>query len=150
MAAYVLKYSTDSVQVITPQITEAIVYCTIQTIPSQVIASYPVMKDEFTQGASGPILSAFADAIEEAMSHQYIIYGVGAQKTDDNGLIQDYVVFTVQYPNTATTRTGVNAEAWVPVQLLNYGDAAIGAAAEAQVHDIINQTYAALAAAAAG
>lgn len=150
MASYTLLSSYSTVQVLSSTLVNDVVYCTIQTSPSNVVASLPVQADVFTAGGAGPELTNFAEAIEEAMSHIYVIAGVGRQTIDASGLLADTVVFTVQYPNTATAPTGVTAEAVVPVGLLNYSDAEIGRVLEQQVHDIINAAYASLANAAGG
>ena len=150
MAGYSIQGSYSTVQVISPTLVQPIQYTTIQTSPSGVIAAIPLDELDFKAGTSGPLLQAFADAIETVMNHPEVIAGIGSQVLDTNGLLADYVTFTVQYVGPNTAKSGVTAEADVPVGLLNFTDGAIGALLLEQVDAIIAQAYNALASAAAG
>lgn len=150
MATYSIAGSYSTVQVITPTLVNQIEYVTIQTQPSGVIASMTVQRDVFRSGGAGPELTAFANAIEQIMARTEVIAGIGSQELDPNGLLTDYVTFTVQYVGPNTASSGVTAEADVPVGLLNFEDAQIGRTLLAEVVAIITDTYNALAAAAAG
>lgn len=150
MATYSIQGSYTTVQVITPSLTQPIQYTTIQTQPSGVIASIALDKIDFDAGTSTPLLVSFADAIEQIMADPKVIAGIGTQQLDENGLLADYVTFTVQYVSPNTARTGVTAQADVPVGMLNFTDGAIGALLLTQVDAIIQAAYNALAAAAAG
>lgn len=150
MATYSIAGSYSTVQVVTPTLTQPIQYTTIQTQPSGVIASLPLDKGEFDKGEVGPQLQAFADAVEEIMQRTEVIAGIGSQTIDPNGLLADYVVFTVQYSGAGAASTGVTAEADVPVGMLNFTDGAIGGLLLQEVDAIIQAAYNSLASAAAG
>jgi hypothetical protein len=142
MAGYSLVGSYSTVQVLSPTLVNNVVYCTISTLPSGVIASMPVQQDVFDGGGAGPELTAFAEAIEQIMARSDVIAGTGAQTIDPNGLLADQVVFTVQYVQTGTTGTAVTADAEVPTASLNFTDGLIGATLLESVIAIIDKTYA--------
>lgn len=150
MATYSILGSYKTVRVITPTFTEPIQYVTIQTKPSGVAAALPVDEADFKGGTSGAILQIFADAIETIMNHPEVIAGIGSQQLDPNGLLADYVTFTVQYVGPNTSSSGVTAEADVPVGMLNFTDGAIGALLLEEVDAIIAAAYNALKSAAGG
>lgn len=150
MAAYTLLASESTVQVLSPTVVNPVVYCTIQTSPSGSIVSIPVQETVFNSGAAGAELTNLADAVEQIMADSRVIAAVGAQTLDANSLLADNVVFTVEYIPPGTTNSSVTAEAVVPVGYLNFTDALIGQTALANTEAIINATYSALEAAAAG
>lgn len=150
MATYSIQGSYSTVQVITPSLTQPIQYTTIQTQPSGVIASIALAKIDFQAGTGSTLLGIFADAIEQIMSHPEVIAGIGTQQLDENGLLADFVTFTVQYVGPNTASSGVTAEADVPVGMLNFTDGAIGALLLQEVDAIIAKAYNGLKAAAAG
>ena len=150
MASYSLQGSYSTVQVISPTLVQPIQYTTIQTSPSGVVASIALDQADFTAGTSGPLLTAFADAIEQIMGRTEVIAGVGEQAIDPSGLLTDNVVFTVQYVGPNTAKAGVTAEAIVPVGMLNFTDGAIGSLLLQEVDAIIQAAYDSLAAAAGG
>jgi len=150
VASYVLIASESTVQVLSPTLVNDVVYCTIQTQPSGVIASMPVQADVFKVGGAGPELTAFTNAIEQIMDIEPVIAAVGEQSIDASGLLKDNVAFTVEYTPTSTTPTSVTAEALVPVGMLNFEDALIGRTLLAEVEAIIDGVYNNLKAAAEG
>lgn len=150
MASYSIQGSYSTVQVITPTLVQPIQYTTIQTQPSSVIASIPLDKAEFDAGTSGPLLTAFSDAIEQVMQRTEVIAGIGSQQIDPNGLLADYVTFTVQYTGAGAAASGVTAEADVPVGMLNFTDGAIGGLLLQEVDAIIQKVYDSLQSAAGG
>ena len=150
MAGYALQGSYSTVQVLSPTLVYPVVYCTISTTPSGVIASIPVGEAEFNSGETGPQLTNFSNAIEQIMALPHVIAGVGSQTIDSNGLLADNVVFTVQYQDATTGPAGVTAEAPVPVNMLNFSDAEIGRVLLGEVEAIINGVYANLKNAAKG
>lgn len=115
---YVLVASTDTVQVLSATVVNDVRYYTLQTIPSNVIASMPLPIGEFESVAPGPELAGFATAIEEVMALPEVIGGVGQQTLDVNGLLTDNVSFTVQYVPPGSTGTSITGEALVPVHTL--------------------------------
>jgi hypothetical protein len=141
VAGYGLIASHATVQVLSPTVVNDVVYCTIQTNPSGVIASIPVQQDVFDSGTAGPELTALSDAIEQIMNDANVIAGVGAQTIDANGLLADQVAFTVEYVAPGSSGTSVTAEALVPVTMLNFTDALIGQTSLGNVQAIIDATY---------
>lgn len=157
MASYSLLASVSTVQVLSPTIVNDVVYCTIQTQPSNVVASIPISQAAAGSAAGSsvvnlqpPILVAFADNIETIIGRGNIIAGTGVQTIDPNGLLQDFVSFTVQYVPPNTNTTAITAEALVPVGLLSSDDSAINQTLLAEAEKIVTDTYDALKAAATG
>lgn len=149
MATYALIASETTTQVISPTITMPIEYATIQTQPSGVIASLALAKVDFDAGTAGTLLGFYADNIEQLMRLPHVIAGQGSQTLDANGLLQDNVVFTVQYVPAGTNVSSVTAEAVVPTGLLTEGgDPAFERILMAEAEAIITNTYNSLAAAA--
>ena len=150
MAGYSLVASYSTVQVLTPTLVNDVQYCTIQTSDSSVFASIPVSAASFNDNQAASELTNFATAIEQIMGLDGVIAGVGGQQIDPNGLLADYVVFTVALPSSGTSSGSVTAEASVPVGLLDFSDAEIGRTLEGQAEDIISATLASLQSAAGG
>lgn len=150
MAAYALKGSYPTVQVLSPTLTEEIQYCTIQTSPSDVVASIAVSQLAFSENQANVELQNFADAIEQIMALNYVIGASGTQKIDSSGLLADFVTFTIGYPDTAAQGSSITGSADVPVGLLNFSDAEIGQFALQQVEAITQGVYNNLASAAGG
>jgi hypothetical protein len=150
MASYTLQGSYSTVQVVSPSLTIPIQYVTLQTSPSNVIVSMAIDKAEFDGGTAGAILQIFTDAVEQIMQRPEVIGAIGNQQLDVNGLLADYVTFTVQYTGPGAAASGVTAEADVPVGILNFTDGAIGGLLLSEVDAIIQSAYDSLAAAAGG
>ena len=150
MATYSLVGSYSTVQVITPTLTQPIVYTTIQTQPSGVIAAIALAKADFDAGTSAPLIQGFADAIEVIMARPEVIAGIGTQQLDPNGLLDDYVTFTVQYVGPNTAPSGVTAEADVPVGLISTVETFGGHTNLPEAIAMITAVYDALKAAAGG
>ena len=150
MAAYSLLASESTVQVLSPTIVQDVVYCTIQTKPSGVIASMPVSATAFNANQAAEELGALANNIETLMARGHIIGGAGVQTIDANGLLQDHVAFVVQYVPPGGTSTSITAEALVPVGLLSIDDPAIERTLLAEAEAIIDGVYASLQNAAGG
>lgn len=151
MGEYTLVASETTSQVISPTIVRPVVYATIETKPSGVIASLAVDKAQFDAGASGLLLSDYAGNIEQLMALEHVIAGQGSQTLDNNGLLADNVVFTVEYKPAGSGAVSVTAEAVVPTGLLSEGgDPAIERVLMAQAVEIINTVYENLVAAAGG
>lgn len=150
MAGYALKASYPTVQVLSPSLVNNVVYATIQTTPSLVIASMPIQKDVFDAGGGGPELRAFANAIEQIMADNRVVAAAGTQSLTQSGLTQDYVTFTVEYVAPGSSGTSNTADADVRVASLNFEDAEIGRTLLAAVEAIIDETYNNLVAMASG
>jgi hypothetical protein len=150
VASYSLRGSYSTVQVLSPTLINPVVYCTISTVPSGVIAAMPIQEDVFNAGGGGPELTAFGNAIEQIMADPRVVAGVGEQTIEQSGLLADSVVFTVQYVSANTAPSGVTADAVVPVASLNFEDAEIGRVLLGSVEQIIGGVYDNLAATAGG
>lgn len=150
MASYELIGSYSTVQVLSPTVVNDVVYCTIQTNPSNVIASKPVQAAQFEAGTTGPNLTNFANAIEQIMAVDYVIGGVGTQQIDSTGLLIDYVTFTIGYPHDAAAGSAVTTTADVPVAMLDFSDAQIGQTLLHNVETITLEAYNNLKSAAGG
>jgi len=148
--SYALLSSYETVQVLTPTLTNDVVYCTIQTLPSGVIASTPVQTKLFNAGQAGPILAALASAIEQVMADDRVIAGVGSQTRAESGLLVDDVIFTVEYIDPVHAPLGATAQVTIGVGQLNFGDAQIGRTLLAGIKTKIDAVYANLKAAAGG
>lgn len=150
MAAYSLVSSYSTVQVLSSTLTQNVVYCTIKTNPSGVIASLPIDADFFGQNEGGRELEAFAEAIERVMALGYVIAGVGTQQLDQSNLLGDFVTFTVRYPWPPTAGTSITTEADVPVTLLDFSDPTFGDELWTEVQAITRAAYHSLEVAAGG
>lgn len=142
MAGYVLIASETTVQQLAPTVSLDVVYCTIQTSPSSVIASLPVPLAEFNAGTAGPVLSSYANDIEELRNYQNVIAAQGGQTIDVTGYIADHVKFYVQYVPAGGPAAAITAEAVVPSTLLSEGgDPAIESVLLAEAKKIIDGVY---------
>lgn len=150
MASYTLLASESTVQVLSPTLTNDVVYCTIHTQPSGVIASMPVAKLAFDASSAQPELHAFATAIEQIMARPEVVAATGEQTIDRNGLLADNVTFMVQYTPAGTTPTEITADVVIRVAELNFEDALIGATLLEDVVAKITATYDRLKASASG
>lgn len=150
MAAYTLLSSEPTVQVLSATVVNQVQYCTIQTNPSNVVASIPVTQATFNNNQAASELTNFAEAIEQIMALDQVIAGEGTQTVESSGLLVDNVAFTVGYPSPATPTTPITAEAVVQVNMLNFSDAEIGRTLLGEVEAIINGVYANLQSAAGG
>lgn len=150
MSNYALEASYATVQVLSPTLVNDVVYCTIQTNPSNVVASLPVSQAAFNDNQAVSALTNFAEAIEQVMGIDYVIAGAGTQQIDENGLLADYVTFTIGYPHTAAVGSAITAQADVPVGLLDFSDAEIGRVLLQEVETITLRVYNNLKSAAGG
>jgi hypothetical protein len=148
--AYDLLTSESTVQVVSPTVVNPIVYCTIRTKPSLVVASVPVDQTEFEVNGTGPILEATAEAIETVMADSRVVAGVGTQTLDSSNLLADQVAFTVQYVPPGTSGTSITAEALVPITILNFSQEPRDQINAPAVFAIIDGVYANLQNAAGG
>lgn len=143
-ASYTLIASSSTVQVISPTVVNDVLYCTIETNISHVIASYPIPQGSFESVNSAEALTWFALGIEEIMALDYVIAGTGSQTLDANGLLSDNVVFTVQYVQPGTTGTTVTAEAVCPVTTLTGSSTSPGQPDVSAAKAIVDATLAGL------
>lgn len=150
MAAYSLLASQSTVQVLSPTVVNDVVYCTIQTIPSSAIVSMPVSKVAFDNNGAAEELTALADSVEQLLANTAAIAASGTQTIDASGLLQDQVVFTVQYVPPGATTSNVTADATVGVGMLSQSDPAFAGATIAEAEAIITGVYDNLQSAAGG
>jgi|SRR5215469_16705356 len=150
MASYSLLSSESTVQVLSANVVNPVVYCTIQTSPSSVIASKPVSATAFADNQAVSALTNYADAIETLMQNTHVVAAGGEQTLDASNLLADNVTFTVQYVPAGSAPTSITAEAVVPTALLDFSDAEIGRTLETQAQAIIDGVYANLQSAAGG
>jgi hypothetical protein len=150
VASYTLIASYSTVQVLGPTAIQNVLYFTLQTSPSSVVASVPVNEEEFLVNGAVPILLSFAEAVETIMAEPQVIAGVGSQSIDSSGLLADQVTFTVQYTGPGAASSGVTADVDVPVQMLNFSEEPRDQGNAALAQALIDQTYNALQSAAGG
>ena len=151
MAGYSLIATETTVQVLSPTIVMDVVYATIQTTPSGVVCSLALAKADFDAGTAGTLLQFYADNVEQLVTYQHVIGGVGTQTIDATGLIQENVAFVVQYVPTSPPGTAITAEAVVPAGLLTEGgDPLFEGILMGEARAIIDKVYANLQAAAGG
>lgn len=149
-ATYSLVGSYETVQVLSPTLSNDVVLCTIQTSPSDVIAAKAVQKSVFDQGQAGASLLPFAQAIEQVMDDPRVTGAAGDSIRDDSGLIAYVVTFTVTYTDPVRAPYGASADATVGVDMLDFTDATIGRTLRTGVMGVIDSVYANLQAAAGG
>lgn len=147
---YALVWSYSTVRVLSQTQVADVEYVTIQTQPSNVIASRTVQRAIFDKGEAGIELTNFAQAIEQIMATPHVTSAVGTQDLDDTNLLTDNVDFTVTYTDPVRAPNGATAVASVNVNLLDFSDALIGRTLLGQVQAIIDGVYANLQAAAGG
>lgn len=150
MANYNLLASEATVQVLSPTVVRDVIYATIETIPSGVIASTPVDTLLFFQETVSSRLASFAQAIESIMVMPGVIGATGTQSLDPTGLIQDEVTFICEYVPAGGSGTAITAEAVVPVSDLQEARATTSGGGIAQAEAIVNGVLASLQAMASG
>lgn len=133
--------SYSSVQTLGPNAAQNVEVVTIQTIPSNVIATIPVVKAEFDDGTAGPLLTSFAENIEEIMGQGKAISGAPKSELDNSGLTEYYVTFTVAYNATGIPTNSLTADVDVPIGLLSSSDALIGRTLVGEAETLIDETY---------
>ena len=141
MAVYSLLGSYSTVQILAPTLSRPVLYCTIQTHPSDVIASMPIPENATGVASGNPELTAYADAIEQIMARDEVIGAVGSQEQLPGGLLRDNVVFTVEYVPPGSTGTSITGEATVHSASLNFEDDLIGVTLLESVLGIIGAVY---------
>jgi hypothetical protein len=127
--------------VLSPQVVNDVVYCTIQTSPTGIVASLPVSAVSFKNNASAEELGAFANNIETLVGRGNVIGGTGVQTIDGNGLLKDQVSFTVQYVPAGSGITSITADALVPANLLSVDDPEIDTTLLNEAEAIITKVY---------
>ena len=112
---YDLLTSSSSIQVLSPTLTQPIVDVTMQTKPHGVIMDYWVDQDAWDAGTAPAILEAVAGGVEHIMHSEPVIAAIGSQQLDANGLLAQYVTFTVAYQVPGSNAGPATVEVDVPV-----------------------------------
>jgi hypothetical protein len=114
----VLLASESTVQVLSPTVIVDVIYSTIQTLPSGVIAGIPIPASLFTSDLGATQLSQLAGGVEAIMAMPMVTAGRGTQTIDPNGLIADEITFVVEYVPPGPAGTAITADAVIPVSIL--------------------------------
>lgn len=142
MASYSVLANESTVQVLSPTVVKDIVYVTILTSPSGVVCSLAVDAKEFNAGTAGPLVTSYADNVEQLMGMPEVIGAQGYQAVEPTGLLSDNVSFIVQYVPAGGSASAITAEAIVPNNLLTEGgDPQINAVLIQQAEAIITKAY---------
>lgn len=150
---YVLLATEQTVQVLSPTLSQDVIYSTIQTTPSTVVASIAIPQgiDPLGSAAQTGRLHLFANAIEAVLALDYVIGAVGDQEITEAGLITDNVAFTVEYAPPGAATSSITAVGQVPVSVLVANQAGPGYAPDISgAEAILAPIVAGLAALAAG
>ena len=113
--SYDLLTSQSSIQVLTPTLVDEVVVATIQTKPSKVIMDYWIDKAAWDNGNGPALLEAVASGVEHIMASEPVSSAVGATELDDNGLLAEFVTFTVAYQVPGSNIGPATVDVNVPV-----------------------------------
>lgn len=141
MAGYTLIASSSTRQVLSQTATQDAVLVTIQTDPSQVVATTVVSRVSFDNNQSAEELTALAGNIEIIMSQGKAIGGTGTSDLDNNGLTEYFVTFTVGYNPPGAPPGQVTVDVDIPIGLLEVDDPAIERYAMQQAEAKIDAAY---------
>lgn len=122
-ANYQLLTTASSVQVLSPTLVQPIVDATIQTSPHGVIMNYWIDEITWKAGEGPALLEAVAGGVEHIMTSEPVIAGVGSQQLDANGLLAQFVTFTVAYQVPGSNAGPATVDVDVPVG--DFGQSAI-------------------------
>ena len=100
---------------------------TIQTHPSEVVAGLTLPQSFVDAGTAAGKLQTYANNIEAVMAGGKVSGASGSQILDQNGLLKDYVDFTVSYTPPGSSGLPLTIESDVPSSYL----AAFGGLTEA-------------------
>lgn len=147
---YDLIATESSRQVLSPTVSLRVVNATLQTKPSGAIFEYWLAKADWDAGTAPVILEAVAGDVEVIMQNEPVIGAVGGSQLDNNGLLAQYITFTVAYKVPGSLHDPLTLDVDVPVT--DFGQDAIGGTnyGLADARQIIQTAYAQLQAAAAG
>lgn len=141
MASYTLIGSVSTIQVLSTTTTQEAVLATIQTNPSNVVASIPVSQVSFEANSAAETLTALADNIETILGQGKAVGGVGSQDLDNSGLTVYFVTFTVGYDPPGAPPGQVTVDVDVPVNLLSIDDPEINQTLLGEAETLINNAY---------
>jgi len=147
---YDLVATESSIQVLSPTVTQPVVNATMRTKPHGVIFEYWLDKADWDAGTAPIILESVAGGVEHIMATEPVIAGVGGSQLDANGLLAQYITFTVAYQVPGATTGPLTVDVDVPVTDFGQDTIAGSNFGLADAAAIINDAYAKLQAAAAG
>jgi hypothetical protein len=147
---YDLYPTSSTIQVLSPTLVQPVVDCPLRTKPSGVFFDYWLDQATFDAGEGPVILEAVCAGVEHIMASQPVIAGVGAQQLDANGLLEQFITFTVAYQVPGSTTGPLTVEVDVPVG--DFGQDAIAGTnfGLADAENIIQTAYQKLVALAGG
>lgn len=121
---YNLLGTESSIQALSPTLTLPTVNSILQTIPHGVIFDYWLAKADFDAGTAPALLEAVCGGVEHIMTSQPVIAGVGNQRLDSNGLLAQFITFTVAYTPPGGTANAATVD--VEVSVNDFGQDTIG------------------------
>lgn len=149
-ASYVLKANAPVTQVLSPTVTQDAQLATIQTLPSNVIASIVVSQVSFDANQAAETLTALANNIETIIGQGKAVGGTGTSDLDASGLTAYYVTFEVAYNPPGSITNAINTDVDVPVNLLSISDPEINSTLLAEAEAMVNKAYQSLVSLAGG
>lgn len=116
---YDIKATIPTIQVLSPTLVQQVMDCTLQSIPSGVIFDYWVDRAVWDAGDAPPLLEMVAGNVEHILSATAAISGVGSQQLDKNGLLDQFVTFTVAATAPGGTPDALTTDVDVPMHDLD-------------------------------
>lgn len=147
-ANYQLVSSQSSIQVLSPTVVLPVVVCTIQTLPSRVIADIWVSEDEWNAGRASDELDGFAANIEAIMASPKVVGGSSRPGIDPSGLQATDLIFTVGYKTPGSQFPPATVDVAIPSTSIRPEGAGTSAPGVVAALGEIDKAYATLAAAA--
>jgi hypothetical protein len=105
----------SSIQVLSPTYVLPVINTVLKTKPHGVIFEYWLPRDDFDAGTAGGLLEQVASDVEQIMSGEPVIAGSGGSQLDKNGLLAQFITFTVSYTPPGGTPNQLTADVDVPV-----------------------------------
>lgn len=141
MPSYILIGSADIVQVLSPQVKAETVVASIQTVPTGIIAAFPVDKTAFDDGTASTFLTDFADSIEAIIAGGKAVGGSGTSELGASRLQDYFVTFEVAYNPPGAPPGNVTTDVDVPVGLLSQLETFGGQTQIGQAEALIDAAY---------
>lgn len=110
---FVVDQNRD-VQVLGSRSVLDVMYVGIRTRPTDMYLCYPVPYELWNSGDAGSFLEALATGAEQMVSQGFAVGGTYVQDVGQNGLLTDYVEFTVQWTDPTGIRAPMTTTARVP------------------------------------
>lgn len=119
---YTLVSSQSTIQVLSPTVVQDVVVCSIQTHPSQVIATLWVTRDEWDGGNAPATLDGFAANIETVMASPEVLSASSGPTLDASGLQSTEITFVVGYKKQGSPFPPATIDVSIPANQLRPGD----------------------------